>query len=904
MSDQHAKKLILVDGSSFLFRAYHAVPPLTNAEGMPTNAVYGVSNMLRKLIDDHQTDFFTVVFDAPGKNFRHDLFDQYKANRPPMPDDLRVQIEPLHNLIRAMGLPLIMEPNVEADDVLGALAQQAAAEGCEVIISTGDKDMAQLVNEQITLENTMSNTRMDAQGVVDKFGVTPEQIIDYLALMGDSVDNIPGVPKVGPKTAAKWLKEYQSLENVIANADKIKGKVGENLRAHLEQLALSKQLTTIKCDLHLTYQLDDLKRQAADVSELKQQLKGLGFSSWLKMLEGGSDFSQASEQSVAAEIETDYQTILENSHFEEWLEKIEQAELFAFDTETSSLDYSQAEIVGVSFAVTVGEAAYLPLAHDYPGAPQQLDRAAVLKRLKPILEDSDKAKVGQNLKYDANVLANYQIAMQGIRHDTMLESYVYNSTAGKHNMDDLAKNYLSIETIHYEEVAGKGAKQIPFQQVDIQQASPYAAEDADITLRLHETLYPKLQQTPALEKLYHELEVPLLSVLSRIERNGVLLDSEMLAKQSMALSEQINAIEKQAHEMAGQPFNLGSPKQIQEILYDKLNLPVLKKTPKGQPSTNESVLQELAEDYPLPKVILEFRSMSKLKSTYTDKLPQQINPKTGRVHTSYHQAVTATGRLSSSDPNLQNIPVRSGEGRKIRQAFIAPPNYKVVAADYSQIELRIMAHLSGDQGLLDAFNSGADIHSATAAEVFGLELDKVDADSRRSAKAINFGLIYGMSAFGLGKQLGIGRNEAQNYIDLYFNRYPGVKQYMDDIREQAKQQGYVETLAGRRLYLPEIKSRNAARRQYAERTAINAPMQGTAADIIKKAMITTDQWISESKADVKMIMQVHDELVFEIAESELDSCISVIRDMMSSAEQLAIPLIVDIGVGENWDQAH
>ncbi len=904
MSDQHAKKLILVDGSSFLFRAYHAVPPLTNAEGMPTNAVYGVSNMLRKLIDDHQTDFFTVVFDAPGKNFRHDLFDQYKANRPPMPDDLRVQIEPLHNLIRAMGLPLIMEPNVEADDVLGALAQQAAAEGCEVIISTGDKDMAQLVNEQITLENTMSNTRMDAQGVVDKFGVTPEQIIDYLALMGDSVDNIPGVPKVGPKTAAKWLKEYQSLENVIANADKIKGKVGENLRAHLEQLALSKQLTTIKCDLHMTYQLDDLKRQAADVSELKQQLKGLGFSSWLKMLEGGSDFSQASEQSVAAEIETDYQTILENSHFEEWLEKIEQAELFAFDTETSSLDYSQAEIVGVSFAVTVGEAAYLPLAHDYPGAPQQLDRAAVLKRLKPILEDSDKAKVGQNLKYDANVLANYQIAMQGIRHDTMLESYVYNSTAGKHNMDDLAKNYLSIETIHYEEVAGKGAKQIPFQQVDIQQASPYAAEDADITLRLHETLYPKLQQTPALEKLYHELEVPLLSVLSRIERNGVLLDSEMLAKQSMALSEQINAIEKQAHEMAGQPFNLGSPKQIQEILYDKLNLPVLKKTPKGQPSTNESVLQELAEDYPLPKVILEFRSMSKLKSTYTDKLPQQINPKTGRVHTSYHQAVTATGRLSSSDPNLQNIPVRSGEGRKIRQAFIAPPNYKVVAADYSQIELRIMAHLSGDQGLLDAFNSGADIHSATAAEVFGLELDKVDADSRRSAKAINFGLIYGMSAFGLGKQLGIGRNEAQNYIDLYFNRYPGVKQYMDDIREQAKQQGYVETLAGRRLYLPEIKSRNAARRQYAERTAINAPMQGTAADIIKKAMITTDQWISESKADVKMIMQVHDELVFEIAESELDSCISVIRDMMSSAEQLAIPLIVDIGVGENWDQAH
>jgi DNA polymerase I len=903
MPDSSHKQLILVDGSSFLFRAYHAVPPLTSANGDPTNAIYGVSNMLRKLMADHNTDYFTVVFDAPGKTFRHDLYDQYKANRPPMPDDLRVQIEPLHNLIRTMGLPLIIEPDVEADDVLGALAQQAAKEGFEVIISTGDKDMAQLVTDKITLENTMSNTRLDEAGVMEKFGVRPDQIIDYLALMGDSVDNIPGVPKVGPKTAAKWLNEYGTLDNLMTNADKIKGKIGENLRNSLAQLPLSRELTTIKCNLDLTYHLDDLKYQTCDKAELKQQLAELGFSSWLKMLDQTE--SDAAEQSEKPElIETDYQTILSRDHLNRWLEKLEQADLFAFDTETSSLNYSQAEIVGVSFAIKAGEAAYLPLAHDYPDAPVQLDRTATLRLLKPLLENPTKAKLGQNLKYDSNVLANHGIELQGIRHDTMLESYVFNSTATKHNMDDLAKFYLGHETIHYEDVAGKGAKQIPFQEVALEQAAPYAAEDADITLRLHQTLNHKLREQTAAYELYENIEIPLVPVLSRIERTGVLIDSDMLAHQSMELANHIAAIEQHAHDLAGHSFNLGSPKQIQEILYDKLQLPVLKKTPKGQPSTNESVLQELAVDYPLPKLLLDFRSMSKLKSTYTDKLPQQINSKTGRVHTSYHQAVTATGRLSSSDPNLQNIPVRSEEGRKIRQAFIAPPGYKIVAADYSQIELRIMAHLSRDNGLLSAFSQGEDIHSATAAEVFGVGIEQVTSDLRRSAKAINFGLIYGMSAFGLGQQLGLPRNQAQSYIDMYFERYPGVKQYMDTTRELAREQGYVETLFGRRLYLPEIKSRNNARRQYAERTAINAPMQGTAADIIKRAMITTDSWLQQSKVDIKMIMQVHDELVFEIAETALESGVVRIRELMSSAAQLDIPLLVDIGTGDNWDQAH
>jgi len=902
MPQQTQKCLILVDGSSFLFRAYHAIPPLTNSKGEPTNAIYGVSNMLRKLIADYQSEYITVVFDAPGKTFRNDLYDQYKAHRPSMPDDLRVQIEPLHQLIRAMGLPLIMEPDVEADDVLGALAQNAAGQGFSVIISTGDKDMAQLVTEHIILENTMSNARMDIQGVFDKFGVKPEQIVDYLALMGDSSDNIPGVPKVGPKTAAKWLEQYQTLENLIANADKITGKIGENLRASLEQLPLAKQLTTIKCDLDLPYSMDDLKRRPINTEELKNQLAELGFSSWLKMLDNNVEAVICEDKPVI--IESNYETILTDQQLNQWLEQLENAELFAFDTETTSLDYSKAEIVGVSFSVTPGKAAYLPLAHDYAGVPDQLNRTEVLEKLRPLLENPHKAKLGQNLKYDTHVLANHGITLCGIAHDTMLESYVLNSIATKHNMDDLAKEYLGVTTIHYEDVAGKGAKQISFQEVTLEQAAPYAAEDADITLRLHQVLIAKLQQHPALLSLYSEIEIPLISVLARIESNGVLIDAAMLAQQSLELANHIVAIEQQAHDLAGHTFNLGSPKQIQDILYDQQKLPVLKKTPKGQPSTEESVLQELAVDYPLPKLILDYRSLSKLKSTYTDKLPQQVDDKTGRVHTSYHQAVAATGRLSSSDPNLQNIPIRSEEGRKIRQAFIAPKGYKIIAADYSQIELRIMAHLSADAGLLKAFSKGEDVHRATAAEVFGVAPDQVTTDLRRSAKAINFGLIYGMSSFGLAQQLGLSRSQAQSYIDLYFARYPGVKQYMDSIRDQAREQGYVETLFGRRLYLPEIKSRNAARRQYAERTAINAPMQGSAADIIKRAMISADQWLFQEKPDAKMIMQVHDELVFEVAEDKVDQFADIIRTIMTSVADLNVPLIVDIGIGSNWDEAH
>lgn len=906
------KKLLLIDGSSFLFRAYHAVPPLSNSAGMPTNAIFGVANMLRRLIKDHQTDYFTVVFDAPGGTFRNELYSEYKAHRPPMPDDLRVQIEPLHDLIRAMGLPLIMETGVEADDVLGALANLAVAEGFNVVISTGDKDMAQLVTDQVTLENTMSNTTMDVQGVFDKFGVTPAQIIDYLALMGDTADNIPGVAKVGPKTAAKWLNQYQTLDNLIDCADEIKGKVGENLRASLEQLPLSKQLTTIKCDLGLPYQMEDLRCSPIDNGVLQEQVDVLGFSAWAKILASKSvpkpadkEKISASEEPVRAEVaDVDYSMITCWEEFDVWLDKLKNSELFAFDTETSSLDYNQAEIVGVSFAVKQGEAAYVPLAHDYPGVPTQLPRDEALQKLKPLLEDPKQAKVGQNLKYDANVLANYAIELQGVAQDTMLESYVLNSTLTKHNMDDLAKTYLNRNTIHYEEVAGKGVKQIGFAEVPVDQATEYAAEDADITLALHHVLTPKLAEHQVLTDLYQNIEIPVIGVLSRMERNGVLIDSDMLAQQSMELANHIMALEQQAHELAGQSFNIASPKQIQNILFEQLKLPVLKKTPKGQPSTAESVLQELAENYPLPKLILAHRSMSKLKSTYTDKLPLQISNKTGRVHTSYHQAVTATGRLSSSNPNLQNIPVRSAEGRRIRQAFIAPAGYKIMAADYSQIELRIMAHLSSDTGLLDAFSKGEDIHKATASEVFSVELDQVTADLRRSAKAINFGLIYGMSAFGLAKQLGLGRKQAQEYIDLYFARYPGVKKYMDETRELAKQQGYVETLWGRRLYLAEIHSKNAARRQYAERTAINAPMQGSAADIIKLAMIATDAWLQKKQVDAKMIMQVHDELVFEVAESKVEDYRVKIRQLMSTAAELSVPLLVDIGVGVNWDEAH
>jgi len=897
------KRLILVDGSSFLFRAYHALPPLTSPQGLAINAVYGVSNMLRKMLSDYPQDHFAVIFDAPGKTFRHDLYDQYKAHRPPMPDDLRCQIEPLHRLVRAMGLPLIVESGIEADDVLGCLAKKADQLGFEVIISTGDKDMAQLVNEHIMLENTMNNSRMDVQGVIDKFGVRPDQIIDYLALIGDAVDNIPGVPKVGPKTAAKWLEQYESLDNLIANAEKITGKIGENLRASLEQLPLSKQLTTIKWDIDLPYAIDDLERKPADPAELKALLSEFGFTTWLKTLGNETAAPPVSEPETPPG-KTDYETVLSEEHFERWFAKLDNAELFAFDTETTSLDYSKARIVGVSFAVEPGHAAYVPLAHDYPGAPEQLDKTRVLERLRPLLENPAKAKLGQNLKYDLHVLANEGIELKGVAHDTMLESYVYNSTATKHNMDDLAKKYLGVDTIHFEDIAGKGAKQLSFDEIAIEEAGPYAAEDADITLRLHHKLRPLLAEHDALYRLYADIEVPLLSVLARIERNGVAVDTDMLAQQSMELASQIISLEHHAHDLAGHSFNLGSPKQIQEILYDRLQLPVLKKTPKGQPSTDESVLQELAVDYPLPRLILEHRSLSKLKSTYTDKLPEQVDPNTGRIHTSYHQAVAATGRLSSSDPNLQNIPIRTEEGRKIRKAFIAPPGYKIVAADYSQIELRIMAHLSGDAGLLKAFSEGQDVHTATAAEVFGVAPEQVTHDLRRSAKAINFGLIYGMSSFGLAQQLGLTRGQAQSYIDLYFTRYPGVKDYMDSIRALAREQGYVETLFGRRLYLPDINSRNAAQRQYAERTAINAPMQGTAADIIKRAMIAADRWLIEAREDAKMIMQVHDELVFEVAEDRLDHCMDRIRMLMNSAADLKVPLLVDVGVGDNWDEAH
>jgi DNA polymerase-1 len=902
IESNEVNRLVLVDGSSFLFRAFHAVPPLSNDQGQPTNAIYGVTNMLKRLLADEKTPYVAVVFDAPGKTFRHQLYREYKANRPPMPNELKVQIAPLFEVIRAMGLPLIIESDVEADDVIGTLTYLAQAQGFQVVISTGDKDMAQLVNDQVSLVNTMTNKVMDIQGVQDKFGVLPEQIIDYLALMGDTVDNIPGVPKVGPKTAAKWLNEFQTLEQVMASAESIKGKVGENLRASLDQLLLSKTLTTIKCDLQLSYVMDDLKQQPLDTGLLKQLVTALGFVSWSKKLAEQPVLKQ--ELSEPLNDAVDYETIYTEQRFDYWLNQLQAATLFSFDTETTSLNYLQAEVVGVSFAIDSAQAAYLPVAHNDPDAPQQLSRDIVLARLKPLLEDSEKKKIGQNLKYDAHVLANYGIHLQGIAHDTMLQSYVLNSTVTRHDMDSLAKYYLGRETIHYEDVAGKGAKQISFQDVAIKQAAPYAAEDADVTLQLHQKLWAALKPLDAMRLLYETVERPLIEVLMRIERNGVLLDYSMLNQQSMALANQISGLELQAHEEAGKVFNLSSPKQIQEILYDQLQLPVLKKTPKGQPSTAESVLQELAMDFALPKIILDYRQLSKLKSTYTDKLPQLVQVKTGRVHTSYHQAVTATGRLSSTEPNLQNIPVRSDQGRKIRQSFIAPDGFCLVAADYSQIELRIMAHLSADEGLLAAFSVGEDIHKATAAEVFGVDPSQVSSDLRRSAKAINFGLIYGMSAFGLAQQLGVSRGEAQSYIELYFSRYPGVKNYMDTIRELAAQQGYVETLFGRRLYLPEINSRNGTRRQYAERTAINAPMQGSAADIIKKAMINVDQWIMEEQPAVKMIMQVHDELVFEVPEISREENMKSIKLLMSTAAHLAIPLIVDMGYGQNWDEAH
>jgi DNA polymerase-1 len=897
------EQLILVDGSSYLYRAFHAIRDLSTSKGQPTNAIYGVINMLRRLIKDFQPKHMAVVFDAKGKTFRDDLYDQYKANRSPMPDELREQIEPLHNVIKAMGLPMLIIDGVEADDVIGTLAKQSTEAGMDCLISTGDKDMAQLVNKHVTLMNTMDNTTMDSKGVVDKFGIPPELIIDYLTLMGDSSDNIPGVPKVGPKTAVKWLTQFGSLDEVIANAENIKGKVGENLRDFVEQLPLSRQLATIKCDVELPADPQSLVINSPDNEQLKTMFSELEFKTWLsEVLSGNSAITNENTGSMNAD--TDYQIVQDEKIFESWLKKLKKAKLFAFDTETTSLNYMQAQIVGVSFAVESGQAAYVPLKHQDLEGGDQLDRDFALGKLQPLLEDPKQAKVGQNLKYDMSVLANHGIQLRGIEFDTMLESYVLDSTATRHDMDSLALKYLTHKTIHYEDVAGKGAKQVSFDQVPIAIAGPYAAEDADITLRLHQTLWPELGKVSSLTSVFRDIEMPLVPVLSHIERNGVLVDAKMLAKQSDELATRLEEIKQESYAVAGEEFNLASPKQIQVILFEKLGLPVRKKTPKGAPSTAEEVLVELALDFPLPKLILEHRGMSKLKSTYTDKLPERIDPDTGRVHTSYHQAVASTGRLSSSDPNLQNIPIRSEEGRRIRQAFIAPKDHVILAADYSQIELRIMAHLSSDEGLLKAFAAGEDIHRATAAEVFGVSVDQVSNDQRRSAKAINFGLIYGMSAFGLGRQLGIPRGEAQEYIDLYFQRYPGVKDFMDNTRESAREKGYVETVFGRRLYLPEINHSNGMRRQYAERTAINAPMQGTAADIIKLAMIEVDRWIEKSGLDITLIMQVHDELVFEVHKDQVGEVKPEIDRLMTQVAKLQVPLVVDMGTGKNWDEAH
>ena len=920
-----ARKLILVDGSGYLYRAFHALPPLTTSKGEPTGAVLGVLNMLNKMIKEEAPDRIAVVFDAPGRTFRDDLFDQYKAHRAPMPDDLRAQVQPLFDTVAAMGLPLLRVTGVEADDVIGTLAKQGADAGFKVLISTGDKDMAQLVGPNIELLNTMSNTRLDRIGVKAKFDVFPEQIIDYLALTGDASDNIPGITSVGPKTAAKWLNQFQTLDSLIAHAAEISGKVGENLRNELPMLELSRKLATIDTTLDLAITTEQLEPGAPDGARLRELYTRLELRALLKALGpepaaaagiteidvviAESPGAGPAEVSAAIAVGTrsavrDYHKILAQQEFDAWLEKLSAAPLISFDTETDSLAYMQARIVGVSFAVTPGEAAYVPLGHDYAGAPPQLELARVLAALKPVLEDLTKAKLGHHLKYDAHVLANYGIALNGQRFDSMLESYVLNSVATRHDMDSTAQRYLGVKTTHYEDVAGKGAKQISFSQVDVDRAAEYSAEDADITLQLHRAIWPQIEAVPALKFVYENIEQPLVPVLFRMERAGVLVDRELLKTQSAELAAKMLELERQAHSEAGGVFNVDSPRQLQEILFGKLGIPVKRKTPTGQPSTAEDVLEELAEDYALPKLILEYRGVAKLKSTYTDNLPQQIDPDTGRIHTSYHQAVAATGRLSSTDPNLQNIPIRTQEGRRIRQAFIAPRGSLLVAADYSQIELRIMAHLSGDATLLRAFAEDRDVHQATAAEVFGLSLESVSADQRRSAKAINFGLMYGMSAFGLARQLGIGRGDAQKYMDLYFERYPGVKRYMEETRRQARQSGYVETVFGRRLYLPEIQSRNAALRQYAERSAINAPMQGTAADIIKRAMIEVDAWLQSSRVAARLIMQVHDELVLEVAEDAVDTVVGQIRTHMIRAADLSVALKVDVGLGRNWDEAH
>jgi DNA polymerase-1 len=936
MSDTPASKpVILVDGSSYLFRAFHAIPLLTNSKGLHTNAIKGVISMVKRLAKDYPESQVVVIFDAKGKTFRNDIYSEYKAHRPPMPEELREQIEPIHNIIRAMGLPLLIIDGVEADDVIGTLAAQAIQHKQDVIVSTGDKDMAQLVNEHVALINTMTDTFMDVEGVKNKFGVPPEHIIDYLALMGDKVDNIPGVPKVGEKTAVGLVAGLGSLEDIYANLDDVKTlsfrgakTLAPKLEEHKEQAFLSKELATIKCDVELEFGLTELKSADTDKATLLGLFRDMEFKAWIAELSdelsdevGDSGSAEASTpnkiQAVSSQSDDEatdfpevfagkgeYEIIFAQDDLDRWIDLLKSSNLFAFDTETTSLSYKDAELVGVSFAVEAGKAAYVPLAHDYVGAPEQLDRDTVLAQLKPLLENKHLKKVGQHMKYDAHVLANYDIALKGVEFDTMLESYVLDSVATKHDMDSLSLKYLGLKTVKYEDIAGKGAKQITFNQIGIEEAGPYAAEDADITLRLHQTLWPRLQAKPALSKVFTDIEMEVMPVLFEMEENGALIDSDKLHEQSAQIEIRLQELEQEAHNSAGQVFNLGSPKQLAEILFEKQGLPVRKKTPKGAPSTAEEVLQELAEEYELPRLILENRGLAKLKNTYTDKLPMMVNSNTGRVHTSYHQAVAATGRLSSTDPNLQNIPIRSEEGRKIRQAFIAPKGYKLVAADYSQIELRIMAHLSGDKGLLSAFAEGRDVHRATAAEVFGVSEAEVTDNQRRSAKAINFGLIYGMSAFGLAKQLGTGRGEAQEYVNKYFERYPGVRDYMDNTREHAKDLGYVETLYGRRLYLPDIRASNGQRRQHAERTAINAPMQGTAADIIKRAMIRVHEWLPASGYDAKLLMQVHDELILEVREDQAETFAVELKTQMQCAAALDVPLIVDVGIGDNWEQAH
>jgi DNA polymerase-1 len=893
-----APLLILVDGSSYLYRAYHALPALSTSGGQPTGAVYGVTGMLRKLLAEYRPVYGAVVFDAPGRTFREDLFAEYKANRPAMPEDLASQIEATHAIVRALGLPLLLVPGVEADDVIGTLARRAEADGFRVLISTGDKDLAQLVTERVTLVNTMDNSRLDRAGVEAKFGVPPERIVDWLALVGDAVDNVPGVPKVGPKTAARWLAEHGSLDGVVTHAGEVAGKVGEYLRASLEQLPVSRELVTVRCDLPLPLGPAELRVSAPDREALARLYGELEFRSWLaELLAPGAPATGPADA-------TEYTTVLDEQTLQAWIARLAAAEVFAFDTETTSLDYMEAELVGLSLAVEPGAAAYVPVAHAYPGAPAQLARERVLERLRPLLEDPQRAKVGHNLKYDISVLARHGVRFAGARFDTMLESYVLDSTASRPDMDSMALKFLGHKTIRYEDVAGKGSAQVSFDRVPLEQAGPYAAEDAEVTLRLHRTLWPRLAAEPRLAAVFSEIEMPLVPVLSRIERNGVLVDTEALVRQGQELAARAAELEEEAWRLAGQRFNLASPAQIQSVLFDKMQLPVQERTPTGQPSTAESALQELALAYPLPRVILEHRALTKLKSTYADALPQRVSRVTGRVHTSYHQAVAVTGRLSSSEPNLQNIPVRTPEGRRIRQAFVAPRGQRIVSADYTQIELRIMAHLSEDGRLLAAFAAGEDVHRATAAEVFGVPLGAVSPEQRRAAKAINFGLMYGMSAFGLARQIGVDRPEAQDYVERYFARYPGVRRFMDAIRERAREQGYVETVFGRRLYLPEIGSRNRQRRQYAERTAINAPMQGTAADIIKRAMVRVDEWLETSGFPARMVMQVHDELVFEVAAGAVDEAVATIRQHMVGAASLRVPLLVEVGVGANWDEAH